>query len=106
MSFEQAYEYIGLNIMEKSNENDKYLIMIYKPNENKKEKIDILKIFKSREKFIFVEREYTGEIIRLFGKYFVKQNSNKCKIIYKNKKYKLKEYFDVLKIIIILIIKK
>ena len=30
---------------------------------------------------------------RILGEKFIKINSNKCKIIYKNKKYKLKEFF-------------
>ena len=32
--------------------------------------------------------------LKIFGKSFVDNNENKCKIIYNNKKYKLKEYFD------------
>ena len=94
MSIEQNFEYIGLDLMEKLNANNKYFIMIYKPNENGKEKKDILK--KSKEEYNYLlddEKEYTEDIIRIFGKYFVEQNRNKCKIIYNNKKYKLKEYF-------------
>ena len=34
---------------------------------------------------------------RIFGKEFVKNNRNKCMIIYHNKKYKLLEYFKVAK---------
>ena len=40
------------------------------------------------------DREYSGDIIRIFGKQFVKNNKNKCNIIYKNKKYKLSEYCE------------
>ena len=95
MSIEQDFEYIEFNMMEKSNENDKYFIMIYKPNENKKEKKDKMKKFKEEIRFrLDDEKEYKEDVIRIFGKYFVKQNKNKCKIIYNNKKYKLKEYFD------------
>ena len=32
--------------------------------------------------------------VRLFGNDFVKNNKEKCKIIYNNKEYELKEYFD------------
>ena len=32
--------------------------------------------------------------IRIFGNYFVIKNKNQVKIIYKNKEYKLCEYFD------------
>ena len=46
MSFEQNYEYTGYKMMEKPNEYEKYFIMIYKPNENKKEKKDKMKKFK------------------------------------------------------------
>ena len=95
MSFEQKYKYIGLNLMEKPNKIDKYFIMIYKPNENKKEKKDKMKKFREEIGFLLDdEKEYTEDVIRIFGKYFVEQNKKKYKIIYNNKKYKLKEYFD------------
>ena len=69
--------------------------MIYKPNENEKEKIAKKEQFKEEHDFIFDdEKEYNDDILRIFGKYFVKHNKNKCKIIYKNKKYELKEYFE------------
>ena len=64
--------------------------MIYKLNNNKTEKIK-----EFNEKFINVleeEKEYSEEL-RILGKYFVKHNGNKTKLIYNNKKYKLKEYF-------------
>ena len=32
--------------------------------------------------------------VRLFGNYFVNNNKEKCKIIYNNKEYELKEYFN------------
>ena len=95
MSFEQNYKYTGYKMMEKPNEYEKYFIMIYKPNENKKEKKDKIKKFKEENKYrLDNEKEYAGDVIKIFGKYFVKQNKNKCEIIYNNKKYKLKEYFD------------
>ena len=61
--------------------------MIYKPNENKEEK-------KEKMEFFELEKEYTGELLRIFGSYFVKHNKNNCRIIYKNKLYKLKEYLE------------
>ena len=91
MSLEQDKEYICNNIIDKE-ENNKYFIMIYKPNINKKEKEEIIKKFK---KFHFPfddEKDYKEDVIRIFEKKFVKHNKNKCKIIYNNKKYKLKEY--------------
>ena len=47
-----------------------YLIAKYKPDENNDEKVKIL------------------------GRYFIKKNKDKAKIIYKNKIYELKEYFE------------
>ena len=32
--------------------------------------------------------------VRIFGNYFVKNNKQKCKIIYKNKEYELQDYFN------------
>ena len=34
------------------------------------------------------------ENLRIFGKYFFNNNKDKCKIIYRNKEYELKEFFD------------
>ena len=47
-----------------------YFIVKYKPNENKEENIKIL------------------------DEDFIKKNRNKCKIVYKNKIYELKKYFE------------
>ena len=33
--------------------------------------------------------------IKIFGKDFINHNNKKCKIIYQNKEFELKEYFDV-----------
>ena len=35
----------------------------------------------------------THYITRIFGENFVKRNKNKCKIVYNNKEYALKEFF-------------
>ena len=68
--------------------------MIYKPNENKGGKKEKLKEFKYSNFFQFEDdKEYSGDVIRILGKYFIKYNTNKCKLIYKNKKFELKEYF-------------
>ena len=69
-----------------------YLIRIYKPGENKKEKRDIIKILKEAYFPLDDGLDFKENIIKIFGRYFVKQNGNKCKIIYNDKKYKLKEY--------------
>ena len=95
MSFEEYKEYISFNTIKKQNEKNKYFIMIYKPNENKKEKQAIIKKIK-KEYFFTIDddKKHEEDAIRMFGKFFVKENKNKCNIIYNNKKYKLKEYFD------------
>jgi len=91
MSIEENKE---IDMIDQSYENNKYFIMIYKPNENKEEIEETIKKL-MREHFIFDdEKEIKEDVIRIFGKYFVELNKNKCKIIYNNKKYKLKEYFD------------
>ena len=46
---------------------------------------------------IYDKSKNNNKKLRIFGKIFVNKNKNKCKIIYKNKKYKLKEYFEDLK---------
>ncbi len=95
MSSEQNDAIISNDINDNSYEINKYFKMIYKPNENKKEKKEIIKKMIDEDGFEFNdEKETKEEVIRILGKYFVKQNKNKCKIIYNNKKYKLKEYFD------------
>ena len=106
MSFEKLEESIYYEMINKTDEKNQKIIleryenniiyeMIYKPNENKKEKKEKKKQFKEDGEFIFDdEKEYNDDVLRIFGKYFVKHNKNKCKIIYKNKKYELKEYFE------------
>ena len=84
MSLEQYKEYICNNIIDKE-ENNKYFIMIYKPNINEKEKQEIIKKLKE-DRFPFDdEKDYKEDVIRIFGKKFIKHNKNKCKIIYNNK---------------------
>ena len=69
--------------------------IIYKPNENKKEKIEKIKNLKKQFNFFLdTDKEYSGDVLRIFGKKFVKHNKNKCILIYNNKKYELKEYFE------------
>ena len=86
------YEYKENNKEKRENFGFK---MIYKPNENKEEKIEKLK--KYREEFNYFldnDKEYSGDNLRIFGRYFVERNKNKCKVNYKNKKYGLKEFFE------------
>ena len=60
--------------------------MIYKPNENKKVIIERLKKLKEQLSFFLeTDKEYSGDVLRILGKKFVKRNKNKCILIYKNK---------------------
>ena len=68
--------------------------MVYKPNEKINEKKEKMEHFKIRHFYLDDKKEYEANVLRLFGKYFVNKNKNKSKIIYKNKKYNLKEYFE------------
>ena len=68
--------------------------MKYNQSENKKVKQIRLESFKARGIHLYFKNEYEKNILRIFGKLFVNNNKNKCKIIYKNKKYRLKEYFE------------
>ena len=93
MSIIKNEEYIGNKKINKYNENNYYFIMKYKLDE--KEKKEEIKKLKEEKIFILNDKkEYTDNLIRIFGKNFVKKNKNKCKIIFNNKKYKLKEYFN------------
>ena len=68
-----------------------------------------MNFFKLKYKTIDVNKnleelnEINKDKIRIFGDKFIKRNMYKYKIIYNNKEYKLKEYFeDIEKIIIIM----
>ena len=64
-------------------QNYMILKMIYDPSKN--EKVEEIKI----EHLIAHKNK-----IRIFGNNFVNNNKDKYRIIYKNKEYKLKEYFE------------
>ena len=66
--------YIFFKIFDLNIENTIYFEVMYKSNENK------------------------GTNIKIFDKTFINNNRDKCKIIYKNKIYQLKEYLEELKI--------
>ena len=103
MSKEEEKEYSFFNSISNQNGNTTPHILskknviyeiIYKPNENldwKKRKLAVLKEYN----YILLDddKEYSGNEFRIFGKKFVKRNKYKCKIIYNNKQYELKEYF-------------
>ena len=78
-------------IINESNVNDKCLSITYKMIGKKK----IIKLIERGFKF-YDKKENEGNVLRIFGKDFVKQQKNKCKLIYKNKKLKLKEYLEKL----------
>ena len=106
MSTEYYNEEINYEMIYKPNDNpeiipyEKYeeniiFEMMYKPNENNSEKLEKMNQFKDRHFYLDDKKEYDEDVIlRLFGNNFVNKNKNKCKIIYKNKKYKLKDYFE------------
>ena len=77
------------------NEENNVFEMIYKPKENKNGKKNKIKECKNKKHFHFQDdKEYSGNVIRILDKYFIKNNKNKGKLIYTNKKYGLKEYFE------------
>jgi len=87
------------DIENKSNEKYKEKIIfeiIYKINEDKKDKLIKMKEFNPCHFYLVDKKEYKKHTLRLFGKNFIINNRNKCKINYKNKKYRLKEYFEEL----------
>ena len=43
---------------------------------------------------VYKLKENNEETIRIFGYFFVINNKDKCKIIYKDKEYELTEYFN------------
>ena len=95
ISFRKYEDFICLD---KSYDDNKCFILIHKPYEEKRNGINITNIEDLKDEFTdyvsFDENEYKGNVIKIFGKNFVKNNKNKCKIIYNNKKYELKEYFN------------
>ena len=93
MSEEEGKDYISNNMTDEQEDN-KYFTMIYKLNIDKKEKQKIIQTFKVEHFPFDDEKDYKEDAIRILGKYFVERNKNNCKIIYNNKKYKLKEYLN------------
>ena len=93
MSEEEGKDYICNNMTDEEEEH-KYFIMIYILNIDKEEKQKIIKKFQEVHFPFDDEKDYKEDVIRILGKDFVKQNKNNCKIIYNNKKYKLKEYLN------------
>ena len=44
---------------------------------------------------IYNNKYIKDDLLKIFGLEFVKNNKNKCKIIYENKEYKLEEYINI-----------
>ena len=73
--------------------------MIFKNNINKQIDTSIMDISKGKKKNIdkIIKIEYLkgeDDNIKIFGEDFIKNNRYKCKIIYKNKKNKLKAFME------------
>ena len=95
MSFGTYKEYFIYDKIKIPKKKDKYIVMIYKPNENKKEKKEKIEELEKTGWFkLNSDIKYKEDAIRIFGRYFIQQNKNKSKIIYNNKLYELKEYFN------------
>ena len=60
------------------------LLYLYTEMTDKNEEIEI----------IYKPEEDNKEKVRIFGEWFVNNNIYKCRIIYKNEEYELKEYFN------------
>ena len=65
-------------------------------NQNVNKLIDLYNIiFNSNKNIIIYKIIEDEEKLKIFGNKFVKNNKNKCKIIYEKKEYDLTEYFDI-----------
>ena len=82
---EEKKENKNIDINEKDNEE------LNKETKDNKEKSN-----KTSDEITIIYKKINGEDkIRIFGKEFVENNGNKCKIIYKGKNYKLEQYFEI-----------
>ena len=81
----EIIERLNLNTFKKNKENIIYE-MVYKPNENKEEKRKKMKELKKRKTFLLDdEKEYDGDVLRIFGKDFVKNNKKDVELYIKIK---------------------
>ena len=95
MSFKSNKEYFVYDEIKKPRKKDKYLMIVYKLNENNNEKMAKIKELKETDWFkLNGGKEYKEDDIKIFGKYFVQKNKYKSKIIFNNKLYELKENFN------------
>ena len=108
MSFEPIDEDIDSEMIYKSHDNEVFIPydkiqetiifkMIYNPNEEKEKKQNIINDnFPNRKFYLEDKKEYNPDAFRILGRKYIKKNKNKCRIIYQNKKYKLRDYFEEL----------
>ena len=68
--------------------------LIYKKYRNMEERKYKIKELENQGFYLEDKKEYTDNILRIFRKKFVIHNKNKCQIIYKDKIYNIKEYFE------------
>ena len=106
MSFDKNEELFDFEIICRPDDNQQIIFyeikeenntfkMIYRPNDNKNEKKEKLESLNKYHFFHLLDnKEYSGDVFRILDKYFIKHNKNKGKLIYKNKKYEMKEYFE------------
>ena len=81
MSFQTIGEYFLYDKIKKPKKKDKYLIIVYKFNENKKENMNKIKELKEAGLFkLNSEKEYKENAIRIFDKYFVQKINIKAKL--------------------------
>ena len=85
---ERVNEYKDNESKQRIFENKKYLI-------NVERTIYIHEETKNQIKIIYNTKNIQGEKVRILGKIFVINNKGKCKLIYNNQEYDLKEYFDI-----------
>ena len=90
----------------KANVNKKHLIFLFN-NEIVDEESTVEKLLSNQDKNIFIIVSENDEIrikykkpkdekrIEIFGSYFVRNNKNKCKIIYNEKEYKLTDKLKI-----------
>ena len=87
----------NLSCHDAGNLMDEYIILIAKKFKNElEEKFEYNSLSGNNQSIsIFYKLNKDDRKIKIFGKDFVKNNKNKCKIIYQNKEYELREYLDI-----------
>ena len=80
------------------NDKNKKQLKIIISNANSRVNISLIELSKGRNQYnnniIKSKYFYDGNKVRIIGKVFKDKIRNKCKIIFQNKKYNLKEFID------------